>query len=485
MCGDLMSGKNAEYIELNRYISHYKSQFSNNETYDKNVLWASENHMSYISGNGITVFDGKTQGYPYHLAVLSVGILFESRFPNNIYVAGDFNAKQVNLVTPWMNNILAHKIQTPIILDGKNLYDRLSEIYDHPELVIRRFQTLYLHNDTLTVLLQYANRDDIIKQFMNSLSMYSCLSQRRAISLMSEFLVATNDLPCLINCVINCNTKGQEFKLEDLLNVLVRQFITSNEKPTCPFKYVWSHFNEFPTIDSVLCQSLMSLHATNYSFIDFYINGSDLLSIFTNFDSEKRDLFKKIIEEGEEICKKKIEEASQELNIVLSKLSYGDESVEDTEPITVAYRAITNLAIADENKISNAYFESYIIENANENKIKFADADKEKLTRILSKRLHECIKIDPDIFNNLSKSDYLRGIYNASFNNSIVLGTDIWEQIDNEENINILKMLYILTSINNNELMFYEFRQYTINNPEHWQWLLDPYVHQEGKENVE
>ena len=74
--GDLETNLRAETFRLYRL---FERQFHRRlKLADKDVLWRID---EYGSSNGDEVFGNKTQGYPYHLAILAVAILAESRFP--------------------------------------------------------------------------------------------------------------------------------------------------------------------------------------------------------------------------------------------------------------------------------------------------------------------------------------------------------------------------------------------------------------------
>jgi len=107
--GDMVSDKHAESFSLAR---HLDACYAKEDARD--VLWVRDDALHYIGGYGYDLFDHKTQGYPYHCAILAVGILVESRFSGNAYVTGDINTEQAEMMTAWCNAILKKMVKKPV-----------------------------------------------------------------------------------------------------------------------------------------------------------------------------------------------------------------------------------------------------------------------------------------------------------------------------------------------------------------------------------
>ncbi len=95
-CGDLGSKKFAETFILYSDIKMYRdaAPSTNNET---DILMNSE--------SSVVVFDSKTQGYPYHLYILAIAMLIESRFPKFASVSGDIDYLQCIKAKEWQTLI--------------------------------------------------------------------------------------------------------------------------------------------------------------------------------------------------------------------------------------------------------------------------------------------------------------------------------------------------------------------------------------------
>jgi hypothetical protein len=83
--GDLQSKRFAETFTLYRDISHYQSVKL--ESIQKDILFEEDRLL-------IDVFNSKTQGYEYHLYILAIAMLIESRLPSKSMVSGNIDYDQ-------------------------------------------------------------------------------------------------------------------------------------------------------------------------------------------------------------------------------------------------------------------------------------------------------------------------------------------------------------------------------------------------------
>lgn len=126
--GDMTSLQRAEAFELYR---HHARQFPGDHfirrpANDRDVLWAEPGDgLDYFHGNGTVLWNSKTQGCPYHLALLAVGMLVESRCPRAACVIGDIDRHDAEQVALWANALLEEPIDLPVCVDPDRLYRRL------------------------------------------------------------------------------------------------------------------------------------------------------------------------------------------------------------------------------------------------------------------------------------------------------------------------------------------------------------------------
>ncbi|MFP3959871.1 MAG: hypothetical protein ACLFUX_06865 [Spirochaetaceae bacterium] len=237
--GDMTTRTAAEPFELYRF---HDRQFPTDDFFAPaepnfaDVLWAKptvEPHDIY--GNGCMVWNSKTQGRPYHYAMLAVGMLVESRCPGCAYVTGDIDLSQAEEVRQWATPFLEEPLALPVCVDPDRLYNRLSEIYEKEEHVVSRATGLFLGSDTELhrALTRHAGSATADAWFKQRLADFDSLSQVGASELLTSFLEATGDVARLVEVIqeiasppAQVTDEGAGFSLDGLLHELCSRFIT-------------------------------------------------------------------------------------------------------------------------------------------------------------------------------------------------------------------------------------------------------------------
>ncbi|MBQ7607640.1 MAG: hypothetical protein IJU76_06680 [Desulfovibrionaceae bacterium] len=75
-----------------------------------------------FSINAATVFLEKTQGYPYHYAILALGILAESHFPERALAVGDITPDQAEISRTMLKHVFKRNFSQPLTTDAAALY---------------------------------------------------------------------------------------------------------------------------------------------------------------------------------------------------------------------------------------------------------------------------------------------------------------------------------------------------------------------------
>src|SRR5262249_41871199 len=82
--------------------------------------------------------------YPYHYAMLAVGLLLENALPGRAVGVGGIDLPQAERVGAGGEDVLHQRLELPIVTDAPRLWQRLGGTYPH-QLVhaVRRFLALY------------------------------------------------------------------------------------------------------------------------------------------------------------------------------------------------------------------------------------------------------------------------------------------------------------------------------------------------------
>ena len=75
----------------------------------------------------VRIFGEKTQGLPYHSAVMALGMLFEERFPRSAVLRGDIDREDADVARRMAAPILGRQLPLPVCVDAPRLIGRLRE----------------------------------------------------------------------------------------------------------------------------------------------------------------------------------------------------------------------------------------------------------------------------------------------------------------------------------------------------------------------
>jgi hypothetical protein len=144
--GDRESFRTAECQSLHRNLARStKGRRAHARTNDDILLFASGNKED--SGGPVRVFGDKTQGHPYHFAVLAAAMVVEERFPKHAMVWGDIDRGQAEEARRLAAPILGREVPLPVRVDAPRLLERLGAVYDGDALT-EAFERLFLDDPT-------------------------------------------------------------------------------------------------------------------------------------------------------------------------------------------------------------------------------------------------------------------------------------------------------------------------------------------------
>ncbi|MDR0814838.1 MAG: hypothetical protein LBN37_03685, partial [Bacteroidales bacterium] len=234
---DMISLEWGGVYNLYRDLSHYADFKSEHD-----ILWDdTEESRGYMEqmlnidcvvGNPLDIWGNGTGGAPYTLAVLALGILLENRFPDKCFMWGEYSDEQVEKMRIWLSALLQENMNTLICSDLERLFERLTMIYDAPDLLVRRFWALSEsgYRETFQFLCERgydaALQDEIIRRVKS----YSSVAQWGVTDLLYPYLEATQDIEHLIELVqkVHAINQKEDFSLKILLKILVNEGIVIN-----------------------------------------------------------------------------------------------------------------------------------------------------------------------------------------------------------------------------------------------------------------
>ncbi|MBL8229330.1 MAG: hypothetical protein JNL98_12660 [Bryobacterales bacterium] len=426
--GDLRTNLRAEGFRLYRVFDR---QFRERTTLpDKDVLWSTGD---YGSVNGHEVFGDKTQGFPYHLAILAVAVLVESRLPGCAVVSGDIDRRQAEEVVQWINSILPQPVSLPVCFDLARLHSRLAPQYQDADSLYGRIEELYRgpEDQLLAGLAERFGAPAVVARMKRDLAGYRTLGQLGAIELIGKFLRLTRDPARLIEFVEEVNQSRaatRRFSLEELFCLTYNQFSGASVERANPARKL-----KMKTDEDVWA-GLMDKF-TGEDGCENLVTPTELLAAFTAHAPSLR----------------------RKLERLMAKTSPAPRS--PSQPVDET---------SDEETPHGVHYILQQVDLQCETR-----GDGPEVFLALGKRLGELadkqksmISTDPHFYAGLLSC--------ISGESGLPLREGTWARIDAETNVEVLRRLVVLAAIDRIDLEFSELRKRVFETPDQWALLLDP-----------
>lgn len=213
--GDLESKQYAEAFKLYKDLNKYQNFSIPNE--QKDILFVDDKQKE--------IFDSKTQGHPYHLHVLAIAMLIESRFPKSAIVGGDIDLKQCIKAKKWADSYLSLPVEIPVRVQPKKLLSRFSNLKNELEQIHILEKWLIADSENIFKMI-YTNfsRETLKIWLSNKLQSFSSPNQVGALKWMVYYLNVTSDVDNLV--YIACEDEnGPKFPPLEFIKALARTWI--------------------------------------------------------------------------------------------------------------------------------------------------------------------------------------------------------------------------------------------------------------------
>lgn len=478
---ELGSGRSAESFSLYRHLKHYRqkrlgakgrqSESAPDILRPKTTKDGAESEWYDFGGS--TVFDSKTQGYPYHYAVLAVGMLLESSFPRHALVRGDFTRRQCEQTAEWISSILGRRVPLPVLVDGPRLWSRLLEAFPDfdQEAVIQRFRNLLEggHETVLRALDEVgADPQAVRRVFLRELDHYQSLNQIGARSLIRALCNVDGDIDRAIDWACGARDAGAElgpgqqplmrhFQPEELLQALCASFITVPPYEREVLQSLRASPDSLSNFEETFGQILLLMSGMPTA-VDCYIEEEQLLAEFVRRWPEKLQQFSQILRQSLE----HVHDVRGQLHQLTERLEQRAERACDTEPVWKPSNEDLEYQLGAE-------FIQAEIERQHEAVPKMEDAARE-----LGQQMQQALLKNSALQKFLAASDRqktLEQLYRASFENGIEMPEDIWRELDSTQDLNVLRALLLLVMCPEREVQFWRCREHLLQSPDLWHLL--------------
>lgn len=482
---ELGSGRSAEPFVLYRHLEHYRKRFErrggNPPETTGDVLRTSviENDEEpdwpdWYAVGGYRIFNGKTQGYPYHYAVLAVGMLIESFFPRHALVRGDITRRQAEQTAEWATGVLGRPLPLPLIVDGPRLWKRVIEGFpgSRPlDAAVQRFRALLVGDDeaALRALNQVrADPQAVRRVYRHELHGYHSLNQRGAEALIRAVCNVDGDLARAIDwacgppdtAVDQDPDKEQmtrRFQPEELLKTLCDSFITVPLYQRQSLDLYQSPSDSLTNIEEMFGHILLMMSGMPTA-IDWYLDEEELLAEFVRRWPEREQELTDTLRESLE----KTESTREQIGQVTEQLHELAGELGGTEPVSAAWSDGWEVEPTAE------FIRAEILRQRE------SVTDLEDTVGELGRQMQTALRATDKLRTRLEGSDRrntLDQIYQVSFRNGIELPEDIWQKIDRLQDLPVLRVLLLLMMCPEREMEFWRSRQRVLQSPDLWPLL--------------
>lgn len=220
ICGDFETRKRAEQFVIPKKKPRTRPQ----QELFEDVILAYPDNCS-------TIFHEKTQGEPYHIAVIALGALYESRFPKAALVSGDIDFEQCKAAVEWANKVLDIPISMPVSVEGQRLIARLKPYVDSDSLEAR-FRDLFRGSETnrRMFLIEYQGKQNALTSLAKELGSYESITVG-ALCDFRSWLDATHDIEGLFqaSCI---HEQGPQWEVSEVVSSLSRLWVLNSVDET-------------------------------------------------------------------------------------------------------------------------------------------------------------------------------------------------------------------------------------------------------------
>ena len=196
VCGDRESMQMAESFVLYGDLARYRTR---DETMAPATPQPDILDLYLADGGMVQVYSEKTQGYPYHGAVLGVAVLAEALFPGAALAGGDITAAQCDQAVQDIADRLGVGVSVPLKVDGERLCARLAGT-DPTPASLEQFVNAFLGpmDEAIRTLSRQVPRDLALDWLALRMGQYDGKLTLGVVGLLRDWMDATGDLDGLI-----------------------------------------------------------------------------------------------------------------------------------------------------------------------------------------------------------------------------------------------------------------------------------------------
>jgi hypothetical protein len=267
--GDERSLKMAESFVFVKNLQYYREYCGRGGNCD-DILFSSvydypgiNEHLEQLKVDKVSVFDAKTQGEPFHIPLLAIACLIESRFPQHAMVYGDISIGQIEKAVKWANSILKKPIELTERADNGKLLMRIKQVLKDEAAALEALMNLTMREQDIELgelVRMHFSSETIAAYYLSQFKKYKIGTFGFATEL-SNYLDQgfRLEVACEL-CVLDptgCNYEAPKF----VKSVLSMEWPTNDRSLTdlIPTKINAPNSDEPETVNSMLGKTLLQM----------------------------------------------------------------------------------------------------------------------------------------------------------------------------------------------------------------------------------
>lgn len=373
------------------------------------------------------VFSAKTQGEPYHLAMLAVAMLIEDAFPLHAAAGGDIDRAQAEAAREMIRDALGREVALPLCIDAERLMERIGRYVQGPD-ALDSFDALF--RGERTELFRVAEPRVREAWIAAQLASYEKPTQLGAVQLAIQWLNADRDLESL--CRICClDDAGPRFDPVGLAELLAATWVTIPDDARSALAPFERPAGAADTVHTQLGMALMDMSGFTGRRIRRHIPRDQVLDLLGRLFPEQREPIQETLDE----CTAKTTDGLAQARAPVQALEQ---------------RSLDEVEIGD-----GASFLTFASVDAmtdgQRTPFRWFAYTAHKLLRMLPDELPESADWDiAEVRNMLDRAvDHL----------GLTLTEDAWAWIDAEEDRDLLALLLVLAGMGTHEQQFWNMRR--------------------------
>ena len=315
--GDSLSLSFGEAFLIHRNLETLKDLLPHAEVVeDKPVYWIPEeaigdSYTIYANGNTLGQSWGiKTGLASYHYVIVAIGMLYENRFPENLFMWSNTPHEEVETVRIWLEQHFKQDFKMPICHDMEAMVDKLEEFYT-PNQIMVRIDCLNRRNESLKIktFLKHFGNKWVLSFYASKLS-HTSFGTFGFYNVIEAWMNITQDLEFTLSLIaeskkiLNASNaskeqieEGEKYNLTIFLKYLLKTYILWTPQQRERLELFYTNKERLETGSENLMDILFRMRGMTIDICPIYATEQELFEAFMYHNPQEGKTYKTIIDD--------------------------------------------------------------------------------------------------------------------------------------------------------------------------------------------